>query len=87
MAGAARPFLVHDDGKTGGAASADGRVAGAYVHGLFDRAEARAAVLGGLGAGSDGVDQGARVDAALDELASALEASFDVAGLARIAGV
>jgi adenosylcobyric acid synthase len=85
--GAARPFLVHDDGTAGGAASADGRVAGAYVHGLFDRAEARAAVLGGLGAGSDGVDQGARVDAALDELASALEASFDVAGLARIAGV
>jgi adenosylcobyric acid synthase len=85
--GTARPFLVHDDGIAGGAVSADGRIAGAYVHGLFDRAEARAALLAGLGVRSDGVDQGARVDAALDELAGALERAFDVEGLARIAGL
>ena len=82
-----RPFLVHGDGTPGGAISADGRVAGAYVHGLFGCSEARAALLAGLGAGSDGVDQAARVDAALDEVAAALEAAFDVEALARIAGL
>jgi adenosylcobyric acid synthase len=34
-AGLARPFLQFDDGRPDGAISADGRVAGCYVHGLF----------------------------------------------------
>jgi adenosylcobyric acid synthase len=84
--GTARPFLVHDDGTPGGAVSADGRVSGGYVHGLFDQPEARAALLRGLGVGSDGVDQTARVDAALDDLAAALEQAFDIEALGKIAG-
>ncbi len=82
-----RPFLFHDDGAPDGAMSADGRVAGVYAHGLFDMASARSALLGDLGARSDGVDQDARVDAALDELAVALEAALDVGRLAAIAGL
>jgi adenosylcobyric acid synthase len=83
----ARPFLVHGGGAGEGAVSADGRIAGAYVHGLFDAGEARAALLAGLGAASNGLDQGARVDAALDELALALEAAFDIPALSAIAGL
>ena len=70
-----------------GALSPDGRIAGAYVHGLFDRAEARAALLAELGATSDGLDQTARVDAALDEIAAVLQSSFDIPRLAAIAGL
>ena len=86
-AGTARPFLVREDGAGEGATSADGKVAGAYVHGLFDRASARAALLGDLGAASDGLDQSARVDAALDEIAAALETHFAIDRLAAIAGL
>ena len=82
----ARPFALIE-GRPHGAVSIDGRVAGAYVHGLFDRAEARAAVLADLGAVSDGVDQSARVDQALDRIATVLETHFDIAALGRIAGL
>ncbi|MDZ4055003.1 MAG: cobyric acid synthase CobQ, partial [Phenylobacterium sp.] len=71
----------------GGAVSADGAIAGAYVHGLFNTGEARAALLAQLGAASQGGDHGAAVDAALDELALALEQAFDIEALAAIAGL
>ena len=74
-------------GEPHGARSANGRITGLYVHGLFDRAEARAAVLAELGAASDGVDQTARVDQALDRIAAVLEAHFDIPALGRIAGL
>lgn len=83
---ARRPFACID-GRRHGAVSADGRIAGLYVHGLFDRVEARAALLANLGATSDGVDQTARVDQALDRIAVALETHFDIPALARIAGL
>ena len=86
-AGTARPFLVREDGAGEGATSPDGKIAGAYVHGLFDRAPARAALLRPLGATSDGLDQQARVDAALDEIAAALETHFAIGRLAAIAGL
>ena len=86
-AGTARPFLVREDGAGEGATSPDGKIAGAYVHGLFDRAPARAALLRPLGAISDGLDQQARVDAALDEIAAALETHFAIGRLAAIAGL
>ena len=85
--GLARPFLVGEDGVPGGAVSADGRIAGAYVHGLFNAGDARAALLAQLGAKSQGGDHGAVVDAALDELAQALDQAFDIDTLAAIAGL
>lgn len=83
---AARPF-ARVQGSAHGAMSADGRIAGLYLHGLFDHAESRAAILAELGAPSDGVDQAERVDGALDRIAEALEARFDVAALSRISGL
>ncbi len=82
-----RPLLIRGDGAGEGAVSADGRVAGAYVHGLFNLAAARGALLAEIGAVSDGRDQAARVDAALDELAEALAQAFDIPALAALAGV
>ncbi len=48
---AARPFLHTATGPQG-AVSADGRIAGCYVHGLFQQGTARAAILQSLGAAS-----------------------------------
>ncbi|MDP3659318.1 cobyric acid synthase [Phenylobacterium sp.] len=83
----ARPFLIREDGGDCGAVSADGQVAGGYVHGLFDRGEARAALLGQLGAVSEAVDQAARIDAALNAVASLLERHLDILGLTALAGL
>jgi len=83
----ARPLLVSEDGLGEGAVSADGRIGGAYVHGLFDRAEARAALLGEIGATSTAMEHGDRVEAALDEIAAVLEKHFDLTRLAAIAGL
>jgi adenosylcobyric acid synthase len=85
--GTVRPMLVFDGGTSDGALSADGRVAGAYVHGLFERGEARAALLAPLGVAALPRDHAAQVDAALDEIAAILERSLDIEAIARIAGV
>lgn len=85
--GAVGTMLTFEDGQTDGAISADGRVRGCYVHGLFDRGETRAALLAELGATSDGADQSVRIDAALDEIAAALEQAFDIPTLAALAGL
>lgn len=81
------PMLTFDDGATDGAVSPDGRVRGCYVHGLFDRGEARAELLSTLSAASDGVDQSVRINQALDEIAGVLEQSFDIPALMRLAGL
>ena len=85
--GLGRPLLRRDDGTGEGAVSADGRVAGCYVHRLFDAGAARAAVLAGLGAASEAVDHRVAVDTALDEIAAELEIHLDIPALARLAGL
>ena len=85
--GGARPMLWFDGGGEDGAVSADGKVRGCYVHGLFDTGEARAELLAELGAVSDRLDQSTRVDQALNDIAAALEAAFDIPALAAIAGL
>ena len=85
--GAVSPMLTFDDGTADGAVSANGHVRGAYVHGLFDRGEARAALLAELGVASDSIDQAIQVDQALDEIAAVLEQAFDIPALAAIAGL
>jgi len=86
-AGIARPLLQFDSGTPDGAVSADGRVAGCYVHGLFGLTPARAALLSSVGAASGSVDHAARVDAALDEIAVVLQGCLDIDALAAIAGL
>ncbi|MCI3180520.1 cobyric acid synthase CobQ [Caulobacter sp. CCUG 60055] len=83
--GLACPFLRFDGGGADGAVDATGRIAGAYVHGLFARGEARSALLARWGAASTGRDHAAEVDAALDEIAAVLEAHLDVEALLAIA--
>jgi adenosylcobyric acid synthase len=85
--GCAAPWAILEDGTPHGAASPDGRIVGGYVHGLFAEASARGALLAELGATSDGVDQSARVDEALDKIADILERSLDIAALERMAGL
>jgi adenosylcobyric acid synthase len=76
--GASRPMIRFDDGAFDGAASADGRIVGCHVHGLFADAAFRAAYLATLGASSTGEDHAQRVDAALDEIAAALESALAI---------
>jgi len=83
----ATPWAILEGGTPHGAASPDGLIVGGYVHGLFAEASARGALLAELGATSDGVDQSARVDEALDQIAESLEQNLDLAALERIAGL
>jgi len=78
---AARPVALFDDGRVDGATSADGRVAGSYVHGLFGLAGQRAAWLARLGVAGSGIDHRASIDRALDEIAAMLEEHLDIDAL------
>jgi adenosylcobyric acid synthase len=82
-----RPFLHLDGEGPHGACSADGRIMGGYVHGMFEAGAFRQAFVGRLGARSSGLDHGDRVDQALDEIADQLATHLDIAALARIAGL
>ncbi len=79
-----RPFL-EIEGRPEGARSADGRVAGAYVHGLFVADGFRAAFLRGLGAAPSGLGYAAEVERTLDALADHLERHADVGALLALA--
>lgn len=81
--GDAAPLLRMADGLSEGAVSRDGRIAGCYVHGLFNLAEQRRGWIDGP---SNGQDQHAAVDAALDALADELERHVAVDRLLAIAG-
>jgi len=84
---AARPMLRLESGADG-AVSADGRIAGCNLHGLFAGDEFRRAFLARLGTGSDpALFWEARVEETLDALAEHLEASIDVTRILEIAGV
>jgi len=81
----ARPFLVLD-GRPEGAVSADGRVAGCYVHGLFAADGWRRHFLETLGARADaGLAFETMVDRTLDRLADHLETTVDLDRLHAIA--
>ena len=81
----ARPVLWFEDGRADGAASADGLVAGTYVHGLFADDGARAAWLRRMGALPSAHRHGAAVEAALDGLAAHLDACIDLDRLLSLA--
>ncbi len=72
----ARPLLRFADGEVDGAVSADGRIAGAYVHGLFADDHQRAAWLASLGT-TTAIDYEATIERTLDKLADHLEAYLD----------
>jgi adenosylcobyric acid synthase len=78
--------LVEIDGIPDGATSADGRIAGTYVHGLFAADGFRRAFLAGLGAAASDFAYETEVDATLDALAAHLETHVDVGRILTIAG-
>ncbi len=65
-------------GRSEGAASADGRVRGCYLHGLFAADGFRRAFLQGLGATVSGADYDAGVEATLDALADHVATHLDI---------
>ncbi len=82
---ASRPF-ARLDGESEGARSADGRVMGSYLHGLFASDEFRHAFLNGLRQRApSGLDYTASVDSALDGLAALLASSLDLDRLLAMA--
>ena len=80
----ARPFALVA-GQPEGAVSADGRVMGSYLHGMFANDAFRAGFLRQIGAQASGLTYSAGVEAALGALAAHLEAHVDVAGLLALA--
>ena len=68
-----------------GAISADGRVTGSYLHGMFASDAFRAAFLADLGVATSGRSHGAEVEAVLDALAAHVEAHLDVDALLALA--
>ena len=86
----ARPMLdiTGASGEVGmdGAGSADGLVAGCYVHGLFNADGYRRQVLKSLGRAREGsTDFQGEIDRVLDHLADHLETHLDVDGLFALA--
>ncbi|TSA20687.1 MAG: cobyric acid synthase [Betaproteobacteria bacterium] len=80
----ARPF-AHLDGRDDGACSADGQVAGTYLHGLFDTRLAADAILAWAGLSvAAAPDMQALREAAIDRLADAVETHLDTARLLMI---
>lgn len=80
----ARPFAYVGD-LPEGAVSANGRVMGSYLHGMFANDAFRTGFLRQIGAQASDLNYGAGVDAVLDALAAHLEAHVDVDGLLALA--
>jgi adenosylcobyric acid synthase len=81
----ARAFARLADGSPEGAVSADGRVIGTYVHGLFADDRQRAAWLQRLGAGPAAIFYEDLVDRTLDALAAHLAVHLDLDRLLKLA--
>jgi adenosylcobyric acid synthase len=80
----ARPFARLADGTPDGAVSADGRVIGTYIHGLFADDGQRAAWLARLGAGPVHIAYDDLVEQTLDALAAHLAAHIDLDRLLKL---
>jgi adenosylcobyric acid synthase len=81
----ARPFARLSNGTPEGARSADGRVTGTYIHGLFGDDRQRTEWLTRLGAGPSAVAYDALVERTLDRLAAHLAEHVDVERMLSIA--
>ena len=79
-----QPF-ARVDGHDDGAVSVDGRIAGSYLHGLFDEADARRSILRWAGLREiDAIDYRQLREDAIDRLADELERALDQAVLETI---
>ena len=80
----ARPF-AHINGIPEGAISANGRVTGSYLHGMFSDDAFRRAFLQDLGAAPSTYAYSADMETVLDALAAHLERHLDIDGLFALA--
>ena len=80
----ARPFAQVGDAPEG-ACSADGRVQGSYLHGMFVEDGFRRAFLEAFGVEAGPLSYGRVVEETLDELAAHMDAHLDVDGLLALA--
>jgi adenosylcobyric acid synthase len=80
-----RPFARLEDGSVDGAVSADGRVLGTYIHGLFADDRQRAAWLSRLSAGAATVSYDDSIEQTLDRLAAHLTMHLDLDRLLSLA--
>jgi adenosylcobyric acid synthase len=83
--GALQPLLKLASGQVDGAVSADGRVAGCYIHGLLADDRQRQHWLGRIGGQASAYTYEADVDATLDLLADHLEKHIDCDRLLELA--
>lgn len=75
-------FVQLDCGKEDGAISADGQVAGTYLHGLFDQEASCAALLDWAGlTGATGIDREKIRESEIERLADCLEQHLDLDAL------
>ncbi|MBN9670436.1 cobyric acid synthase [Roseibium aggregatum] len=80
----ARPMMILDNGQPDGAVSADGRVSGTYMHGLFAGDTFRSAYLARFETRS-GLTYETDIDRVLDDLANHLERALDVDAIVALA--
>jgi adenosylcobyric acid synthase len=81
----ARPFARLAGGAAEGAMSADGRVIGTYIHGLFADDRQRSAWLERFASGGTAVAYDGLIDETLDKLAAHLAAHIDIDRLLTLA--
>jgi adenosylcobyric acid synthase len=83
--GTASPLLILADGRPDGAISADGRVAGCYIHGLMTDDRQRAHWLGRIDVQASAFAYESEIEATLDQLADHLEKHIDCDRLLKLA--
>jgi adenosylcobyric acid synthase len=83
-----RPFLIKEDGRPDGAISQDERVAGTYLHGLFESPEGSAAVLrwAGLKAAEE-LDYRTLRERDIELLADLIETHLDSSYILKLLGI
>jgi adenosylcobyric acid synthase len=82
-----RPWLILEGERTEGALSADGRIMGAYLHGIFAADGFRHGFLSRIASGrSQGAAYEARVEATLEGLANHLETHMNLDRVLEITG-
>jgi adenosylcobyric acid synthase len=79
------PMVKFEDGRVDGAVSANGRIAGTYLHGFFGGDEQRTAWLARLGSPASSLAYEELIDQTLDALAAHFEAHLDVEKLLSLA--
>jgi adenosylcobyric acid synthase len=83
--GTDQPLIRFNNGTMDGAISADGHVAGTYLHGFFNNDRQRTAWIERLGGSASEFSHDAQVEAALDALAEHLEAHVEIDTLLKLA--